>query len=972
MGRASVIRWIVMVGVLLACPLSGFAQEASITGTVKDSTGAVLPGVAIKAVNETTGNSFDAVTDGAGVYRLAVRVGSYSIVADLMGFTTLTRRGLNLLVGQRVEVNLEMAPATLQETVTVTGDAPLIDITNSTVSGNITPTQMQELPVQGRNWMDLAALAPGSRQSTIGSGEAGAGGGGTAAVPYQINMDGAQVTQTLAGGFGQANYSRDAIAEFEFISNRFDATQGRSAGIVVNAISRSGTNTFAGSFSGYFRSDKFNAADHVLNRVLRYSDQQLVGTFGGPIRKNRIHFFANFEYEREPQTYSYTSPYPSFNFDQYAIHGVKKGGGRVDIQFSSKIRMAVRLNKSTDIQPLDSRYAGGALYHPSENIATGRHSTNFTTTLSQIFNNSALNEIRFSYGGFWWDQLPPAMNYAHPYGFPYGAPVIQMQGYNIGQQHTNSPQTLKQDPYWIRDDYRFSFSAKGRHDVKAGGEYGYQKSDVSICDFCMGLIDARGGPVPKNIEALIPVWNDVSTWNIAALSPITRTYRIGVGAMHVYPNRHVFAGWLQDDWAASSRLTVNLGLRYDFYKGSDLQVAISPFNASGRPPEKLDFQPRLGLVYKLTEKTVLRGGLGKYYGAADDNQAFWTMLSGGEVQATVKNDGRPDFASNPFNGPYPTLDQAFADIAAGKYARYVRFIEPPGVQETQYSWQGSVGLQQQLGSVMMFEADYVNTRTENISGYGTARDVNLAYNPATGANYRSSDYSKRPIQGFEAVNMRLPEFKRRYHALQAGFTKRMNQRWQASASYLLAFQYELQPAPINPGCTQPMTMPSPGVFRCDLPITLNPAIAEEWYLDTGERNRLVLNGIWDIGYGFQASGLYFYGDNGWATPTSGVDALQTGTTAGPILRVRANGTLTPRNGLDLPSIHRLDVRLMKRFKLGSRASIDGLLEVFNALDHANYATLVNNERNAQYGKPTYNSNLAYAPRTMQLGFRATF
>ncbi|MGH6693316.1 MAG: carboxypeptidase regulatory-like domain-containing protein, partial [Gammaproteobacteria bacterium] len=236
---------------------------------VLDTTGGVLPGVTVTAVHEASGNTFVGVTDERGAFRLPVRTGVYRITLELPGFSTITRSGLELLVGQAAVVSFQMAPSGVQESVTVTGEAPLLDLTQSSLGGNIDPRQMQELPVNGRNWQDLAMLAPGSRANASGDSpiprESGA---------YQINMDGQQITNIVAGsGFGNPRFSRDAIAEFEFVTNRFDATQGRSAGVQVNAISKSGTNTPTGSLSGYFRDQRFNAADHVANRVLPYSDQ---------------------------------------------------------------------------------------------------------------------------------------------------------------------------------------------------------------------------------------------------------------------------------------------------------------------------------------------------------------------------------------------------------------------------------------------------------------------------------------------------------------------------------------------------------------------------------------------------------------------------------------------------------------------------------------------------------------------------
>jgi hypothetical protein len=134
-------------------------------------------------------------------------------------------------------------------------------------------------------------------------------------------------------------------------------------------------------------------------------------------------------------------------------------------------------------------------------------------------------------------------------------------------------------------------------------------------------------------------------------------------------------------------------------------------------------------------------------------------------------------------------------------------------------------------------------------------------------------------------------------------------------------------------------------------------------------NRFTFNGIWQIGYGFQASGLYFYGDQGWATPSSGVDALSQGSTGG---RVRADGSIIARNSFDIPSLHRVDVRVQRQFRLGGRASIDGIFEVFNLLNHANYAGFTTNEASSRYGQPTESVNVSYAPRMLQFGFRASF
>jgi len=291
-----VVRRVIVLCMMMAVPAAGSAQEAVFSGTVTDSTGAILPGVTVRAVHDASGNSFEALTDQRGAYRMPVRIGVYKLTAEVAGFTTVTRTGLELLVGQTAVINLQMAPASVEESVIVTAQTPLIETATSSLGGNIDQRQVQELPSQGRNFLSLALLAPGNRTNAQG------------ALPvqdrvdvreFQLNVDGQQVTSNIGTG-NQARYSNDSIAEFQFISNRFDATQGRSTGVQVNVVTKSGTNTLAGSLVGNFRDSAWNAADPVLKRVLPYRNEQISGTLGGPIVKNKLHFFGNYEYERQP------------------------------------------------------------------------------------------------------------------------------------------------------------------------------------------------------------------------------------------------------------------------------------------------------------------------------------------------------------------------------------------------------------------------------------------------------------------------------------------------------------------------------------------------------------------------------------------------------------------------------------------------------------------------------------------------
>ena len=335
---AYLVRRLLLVCALIALPAAGYAQEAVLTGTVTDSTGAVLPGVTVVAVNDATGNRYEGVTDERGIYRLPARVGAYTISAELSGFTTATRSGLQLLVGQTATVNLQMAPSTVQETVTVTAEAPLLNVTTSSLGANINPEQVEELPVAGRNWMGLALLAPGSRTASGNAQAPLPDRNGGEVREFQLNLDGQQISSELGAG-NQPKFSQDSIAEFQFISNRFDATQGRSSGVQVNVITKSGTNSLSGLFRTNFQSDRFNAEDPVVLRKLPVSNQQYSTAVGGPILRDKLHYYGNFEYERAPLASVWTTPYPAFNIELNGNFSRKIAGARLDYQVSANTRL---------------------------------------------------------------------------------------------------------------------------------------------------------------------------------------------------------------------------------------------------------------------------------------------------------------------------------------------------------------------------------------------------------------------------------------------------------------------------------------------------------------------------------------------------------------------------------------------------------------------------------------------------------
>ena len=506
MSRISVKRLFIAtwVAAFLALPVLASAQDATITGTVTDTTGGVLPGVTVAVVHEASGISFEAVTDERGIFRMPARIGNYRITATLAGFADAVRTGLPVAVGQVVTINLQMAPSGLQESVTVTGEAPLLDVSSSSLGTNITQAQMEELPINGRNWQDLGMLALGNRVNGVGTNEIAAEGSGT----YQVNVDGQQVTY-WGGGLGnvQPRFSRDAIAEFEFIANRFDATQGRSQGIQINAVTKSGTNNYLGSFGGYFRDDSLNAADKIVNRVLPYSNQQLSATHGGPILRDKFHYFANYEYEREPWTTVFTTPYSAFNLEFTEPRNEHKSGLRLDYQFNPNLRATVRGAMWQNDQRLDQAFSATGTNHPSFLVQTYRDSDQIQLALTQVLGSRAVNDFKTGYVGIRnressrvpWQNHPAALSD----GITNGSPIVTLNGFRFGPPGS-VPQEIQEGKWSFRNDFTISMNKAGRHDFRIGGEYIKNSWWLMICRDCTGIYDAQGGAAAGEPAAALP------------------------------------------------------------------------------------------------------------------------------------------------------------------------------------------------------------------------------------------------------------------------------------------------------------------------------------------------------------------------------------------------------------------------------------------------------------------------------------
>src|SRR3954447_2299862 len=299
----------IILAMIVLCSLvassTAFAQQTSgnITGRIVDAQGAAVPGVTVTARSPQTGFVRTDVSDGEGIYRLtALPVGGYDVTAELPGFSTYSRKEVIVNVAQTTDLNVELKLAGVSESVNVAAEVPMVKTTDSSVGGVVDVTKIESLPLNGRQFANLAATIPGvglgfhSDPTKSAQSSPQIAGGSGRNVHYQI--DGGDNNDDTVGGLLQL-YPLEAIQEFNFITQRYKAEYGRSNGGVMNIVTKSGTNQWQGSFFTSFRDDSMNAKSQTekLNKIAKqdYQRYQYGGSVGGPVVKNKVHYFGAFE-----------------------------------------------------------------------------------------------------------------------------------------------------------------------------------------------------------------------------------------------------------------------------------------------------------------------------------------------------------------------------------------------------------------------------------------------------------------------------------------------------------------------------------------------------------------------------------------------------------------------------------------------------------------------------------------------------
>jgi len=954
-----------------------FAQEAaSVVGIITDESKGVLPGVTVTATEVASGRQYVGISDERGEYRLVnVQAGTYKISAELTGFATTVVPRLELLVGQRATVPLVVKVGTLQESVTVTGDAPLVDTRSSQVAGNIDRRQMEELPISGRNWMALSMMVKGVVANDVSINSRP----GTARDDqFQLNLDGQQMTQGISASdfFGQTRISREAIAEFQIVTNLFDVTQGRSVGLQVQAISRSGTNTVAGSAYGFFRSDKFNAADPVVGRVLPYSNQQVGGSAGGPIVRDKAHYFVTYEFERQPDTFVFEPPGYARTFAVPTKREKHSAMSRGDYNINSKHRLMVRYTYSQDNSPFWSSLFG---VHPTRARMENQDNWGLAATWTSVLSSSIVQEVKVGKYYYFFMHRPTVALSAQ-------TPVYQFPGLQIGTP-SNIPEEFWQDTPSARYDLTVN---KGKHEMKVGGDYVYERVTGNW------ILNQRGtmtfASLPADIERRFPIeaWNDPSKWDLGGLDSIVlfheqtfaklgpplpgvRTGRCssewlisptGCGDWSLSTPRPQYSFWLGDTWRASSKVTVNMGFRYD----ADPNVSAPPYITetsliinNGLFTEDVGYRnnirdmnnwsPRVGFSYDPVGdgKLAIRGGTGVYYGHPTHNGTFVVQLQNGQrlLNSTFRNDGLPGFALDPTRGV--TNDQVVqgrVPLPPQALRVFADDYEMPMLTTTM------IGFQRQLGPLLAIDSDLTYERGSHL---GNQRDPNLFFDPVTGYNKHPTVIG-RPRTDVGSITLYETVGRSERLQLATALTRRYQNNFQGAITYTLMFIGK------DTGIGgQGYGGVVDNHFDRDLSDQFGRAI-------DFQRHTLRMNGLYRLPKDFSLAASYFFGSGNYFQSITGLNPFGSG--AGS--RLRTDGTVIPVRDLKGLPLHRLDVRVSKEVRVGGSFKVSGTAEVFNVLNHKNYGQYNVIEGRSNYAKPTQNLGTAYQGRSGQLGVRLSF
>ena len=932
---------------LLLAPLltiHGTAQEsvnsASVGGRVTDPSGAPVEKAQVTARQAETNLASTTGTDREGRFRFPyLRLGKYEVTVRRQGFADASR-ALTLTVGSAFEISISLNLGAMDQKVTVSGDATVLEAARSEVAGTVMQTEVRTLPLNGRNFLDLALLVPGVSPTNTASNQLFAE---TSAVPGQgisvgsqrnfsnnFIVDGLSANDDAAGLSG-IFYGLDVVNEFQVVTSGGHAEFGRALGGYINVATKSGTNAMHGDLYGFFRNQRFNAANPLSNTRLPSTQAQYGASLGGPVRQNRTFYFGNFERRDLNQsglitiapanvdaintrllatgykgalitTGLYPNPVHNTNFLAKVDHQLS-GNDMFTLRYSL---YDVHSNNSRGAGALSAITASAGLDDTDQTIAAG----NVLTISPHTVNETRLQFTRSNLMALPTDPIGPAVSISGiaSFGTLSGSPTGRLDNlYELVDNisHQAGPHALRAGVDFLYNDLTIAYPRSIR------GSYGFS----SLNSFLQGVYNNAG---------------------------YTQTFGNPVVAQ-TNPNAGFYA---QDEWKLRPSLTLNAGIRYDlqFLKS----IATDRNNVS----------PRAGFAWSpfASRRTVVRGGFGLFYDRVPLRALANALLSSGNGTA-ITSSSQLSVSLSPGQSGAPLFPNILppGGLPAGVL---VNFTTMNRHMQNAYSEQGSFEIEQQLGERATFSVAYEHLRGLHLIA---AVNQNVPTCVAAGTNNGC-----RPNAAYGNNSQYSSLADSHYDGLHVSFFQRPA-KW---GNYRVSYTWS-------------KALDNVGEFFFSSPIDNFNIWQDYGRSDDDQRHRLVFDGsvhsstqrannAWQrLTHGFELSGIVQYYSAFPLNITSGVNTIQ-GTAGRPIV----NGGFLGRNVGIGNDLFTLNLRASRTFSFGERWRLQALVEAFNALNRRNNLT-----KNGTFGAGAYPANPSPSfgqitavndPRILQLALRISF
>lgn len=914
----------------LVVPQATSAQQSvdvgSISGRVVDSSAGAVPGASVTATHLATNVIAHAVTELDGRFRFPyLKIGVYDIAVALPGFTGVTRR-ISVSAGSAFELPITLALATLESKIVVTAEAPVIETARSQIAATVAAAEVAALPMNGRNFLDIALLVPGVSPTNIASTqlfpETSAVPGVTLSVGSQRNLSNNFVVDGLsanddAAGLSGITYGVDAIEQFQVITSGAQAELGRALGGYINVVTKSGTNNLRGTVYDFVRDDALNGRNALSGTKLPMSQSQYGASIGGPLRKDRSFFFTNAERRDLDQTGLATIPDSSVNAINARLAATGYRGpaistgiysnpidthnvlAKLDHQFGGRDQFSVRYSRY-GVSAANSRGAGGlSAFTASSNLDNIDQAVAIGNTLILSPRTVLETRAQFAHGDL---EATPS----DPIG-----PAVSIAGVATFGTSSSSPTGRLNKMYQVVNNLSHQ---RGAHALRAGVDLLYNDDLITFPR------SVRGSYTFSSLANFLSgTYNNAGFGQTFGITELAQTN----------PNLGIY---VQDEWKATDAITINAGLRYDLQWLETINLDTN------------NLSPRLGIAWSPFEsrRTIVRASAGLFYDRVPLRAVANALMSAGNttdvtalrqysVSLSPTQAGAPSFPA--------ILGAAIPLVTLPNLTTMDRGLE------NAYSRQFSSEIEHQLGDLMTVGAGY-----QYLTGRSLLMTINQNVPTCVAAG---SNNGCRPVAAYANNNQYSSVGESNYHGMYVSLSQRTARFGHYRVSYTLS-----------------KSMNNVGEAFFSSPI--DPAdLSKDWgRSDNDQRHRLAANASIQV-KGFMLSGMV----QAYSAPpfniTSGVTTVQ-GTAGRPIV----NGQFIARNAGEGTAFFVMNARLSRSFRLGTRWQFEVLAEGFNLTDRANVVTRNTNFGSAPYPESpsaTFNQVTAVGePRSFQVGGRIRF